>query len=85
MVDQCSPAGRGVHRHDRATTAQVEAVDQPDFGITDPTFMINPPTTLIVSHIREWEPRAQIEAIEAPQGEDMTLANIIVRIATGTP
>jgi hypothetical protein len=45
--------------------------------------MINPPTTLIAAQIKEWEPRAQITSVEAPQGEDMTLANIIVRVKTG--
>jgi hypothetical protein len=52
--------------------------------VDHPTFTINPPSAVIAAQIKEWEPRAQVTAVEAPQGEDMTLANIIVRVVTGT-
>ena len=40
-------------------------VDEPEFGITDPTFTINPPTVLIAAQVKEWEPRGQVTAVEA--------------------
>jgi hypothetical protein len=46
--------------------------------------MINPPTGLITAQVEEWESRGKVSAIEAPPGEDLTLANIIVRVVTGT-
>ena len=51
-------------------------IDAPQFGITHPTIMLNPPTSLIAAQIHEWEPRVQIAVVEAPQGEDMTLARM---------
>ena len=47
--------------------------------------MIRPRVNLIAAQMHEWEPRAQVIAVEAPVGEDMTLANIVVRVVTGTP
>jgi hypothetical protein len=65
------------------TVPKGSLIDEHEFGITDPTFMIRPPTALITAQIEEWESRGKVTAIEAPPGEDMTLANIIVRVATG--
>jgi hypothetical protein len=42
-----------------------------------------PPAGLFGAQIKEWETRADIEAVEAPQREGMTLDNIIVRVKTG--
>ncbi len=33
-------------------------IDQPDVGVTDPTFMINTPTGLIAAEIEDWAPNA---------------------------
>jgi hypothetical protein len=45
--------------------------------------MLQPPIHVIVAQIKEWEPRATIEAVESPAGEDLPLANIIMRVKTG--
>jgi phage baseplate assembly protein W len=68
-----------------ASVPKGSLIDEPEFGITDPTFMIRPRVNLIAAQMHEWEPRAQVIAVEAPVGEDMTLANIVVRVVTGTP
>jgi hypothetical protein len=40
-----------------ASVPKGSLIDEPEFGITDPTFMLNPPTELIAAQIKEWESR----------------------------
>lgn len=58
-------------------------IDEIEFGITDPTFMINPPVSMIAAQVREWESRAPVSGVSQPQGQDMTMENIIIQVQTG--
>jgi hypothetical protein len=60
-----------------------ELADEPTFGITDPTFELQPDVNLIAAQVLEWEPRAHVAAVDNTSEEDLTLENIVLNIQTG--
>lgn len=60
-----------------------ELTDEPSFGITDPTFELQPDVNLIAAQVLEWEPRVHVAAVDNTDERDLTLENIILRVQTG--
>lgn len=58
-------------------------IDQPDFGITDPTFTLNPNILLLQHQIESWEPRATLDLSNDLDTSDFTIQDIHIQVKAG--
>lgn len=56
--------------------------DQPDFGITDPTFLLRPPLDVLAAQIHQWEDRAIVAAKVQPSDDDPSQTTIVFEVQT---
>lgn len=54
--------------------------DQPDLGISDPTFSIRPNMSVLEAQINKWCSRTNVTLSDPPPRQDITLQNIMVLV-----
>lgn len=57
--------------------------DQPDFGITDPTFVVRPDAILIKHEIETWETRATVTIDFTNSGQDGSELDMEISVKIG--
>lgn len=59
-------------------------VDQPDFGITDPTFSTSPNLQLVQHQIESWEPRATVDLTNNLDPSDFSIQDVPIEVREQT-
>jgi hypothetical protein len=55
-------------------------IDQPDFGITDPTFSVTPNLQHLEHQITSWEPRATVDLSNNLDPNDFSIQEVVIEV-----